>query len=35
MIDLLSALTPERIHVGYDCDTGEAVYVPRAHFERA
>lgn len=34
MIDLLGALTPEHIHVGYDPDTGVAVHVPRAHFER-
>ena len=34
MIDLLTVLTPERIHVGYDRDTGVAVHVPRAHFER-
>lgn len=34
MIDLLSALTPEHIHVGYDRDTGIAVHVPRAHFEQ-
>ena len=34
MIDLLGALTPQHIHVGYDPDTGIAVHVPRSHFER-
>ncbi|HET7436901.1 MAG TPA: hypothetical protein VFN10_19490 [Thermoanaerobaculia bacterium] len=34
MIDLLTALTPDTIHVGYDPDTGRAVHVPRRHLER-